>query len=122
MLVAQILIILEDVVEMVESLGVQKTYTRDHVRHGASGESSARKADEDDLISVGVVIADEAVCQADVLKARSGAVHMHTTTPTPAPAGAARATLRVIHTRSRPMPNTPPVNWSILEPLLPKPG
>lgn len=64
--VANVLIVFKDAVEVVQSLGREQTDRRDHVGGGAGGEGAAGEADEEDLVAVDVVGADEVVDEADV--------------------------------------------------------
>lgn len=64
--VANVLVVVKDAVEMVQALGREQTDRRDHVGGGAGGEGAAGEADEDDLVAVDVVGANEVVDKADV--------------------------------------------------------
>ena len=64
--VANVLVVVKDAVEIVQPLGREQTERGHHVGGGASGEGASGETDEDDLIAIDVVGADEVVDEADV--------------------------------------------------------
>src|SRR3569833_1627959 len=95
---------------MIKAGCIKDAHRGNHIRDRAGCESATREADQDDIVSIVVVIADKVVNLADVLNTMSVS------------ASETQKKKQEKHTRTRPKPNIPPVNCSNLDPLLPTPG
>ena len=64
--VAHVFVVVKDPVEAVQTVGGQQADRADHVSGGAGGEGAAGEANEDDVVVVDIIGADEVVDGADV--------------------------------------------------------